>query len=96
MTFEVSSQAAQWYIDELRLKEGDSIKFFGKVYGTRSGFSFAIAKETATDPYKVVTIQGVNFYIEKTDEWFFQDIDLTVGMDPELNEPTFIYEEKSQ
>lgn len=96
MKFEITPQAAQWYVKELRLKEGESLKFFGKVYGTRDGFSFAIAKEEPTNPFKLVTIDGVNFYIEKTDAWFFEDINLTVDFDTKLNEPFFTYENKPE
>lgn len=91
MVFEVTPLAAQWYIEEMRLKEGDSIKFFGKVYGTRDGFSFALAKEVPTNPLEVNVVEGINFYIEKTDAWFFNDIDLKVDLDDERNEPVFIY-----
>lgn len=91
MNFEITPLAAQWYVKELKMKEGESLKFFGKVYGTRDGFSFAITKEEASNPIKVVTIEGVNFYIEKTDAWFFNDIDLLVDLDPTLKEPIFIY-----
>lgn len=93
MKFEVTPQAAQWYIKELHLNEGDSIKFFGKVYGTREGFSFAITKEPATNPYKVETVEGIHFYIEKTDQWFFEDISLVVALNKEGTEPEFNYEE---
>lgn len=93
MKFEVTKEAAQWYVRELGLKENQSIKFFGKVYGTRNGFSFALSVEEPTNAYKSLVVEGIQFYIEKTDQWFFDDINLKVDLEPERNEPYFYYEE---
>ena len=85
----VSLKAAQWYIKEMELNEGDHIKFFGKIYGTRNGFSFALAKMEPSNPAVVVNVEGINFYIESTDVWFFDDITLNVDFDEDLKEPVF-------
>ncbi len=89
MKLNVTSDAAKWYIKEMDLKPGDSIKFFGKVYGPHGGFSFAISKMDPSRPFVLETVEGINFYIEKSDDWFFIDKDLTVSLDTERNEPTY-------
>lgn len=54
MKLEVSKEAAEWYIRELNLKENDSVKFFGKVYGPHGGFSFALAIMELSRPLKMI------------------------------------------
>lgn len=89
MELTVSNDAAKWYIKEMDLKPGDSIKFFGKVYGQHGGFSFAIAKEVPSKPFILITEEGINFYIEQFDEWFFTDKDLNVTMREDGYEPVY-------
>lgn len=88
MNLNVSKEAAQWYKSEMHLEEGDSIKFFGKVYG-KNGFSIALAKMEPTKSLLEVTVEGITFYVEKTDSWFFEDTDLKVTLDPDLKEPNY-------
>lgn len=94
MKLEVSQEAANWFIHEMDLVAGDSIRFFGKVYGTRDGFSFALAKMEPSRSLIETMVDGVRFYIEKADEWFFSEIDLNVTFNPERNEPEYHYTER--
>lgn len=89
MKLTVSKEAAQWYIKELDLEPGDSIKFFGKVYGPHGGFSFAIHKQDPSDPLTLITVEGINFYVERFDEWFFADKDLDITMRDDGYEPHY-------
>ncbi|QIK69222.1 Fe-S cluster assembly protein HesB [Erysipelothrix sp. HDW6C] len=89
MELTVSKDAAQWYIREMDLVAGDSIKFFGKVYGPHGGFSFAIAKQEPTNPFELVTVEGINFYVEQFDEWFFADKDLHITLREDGSEPNY-------
>lgn len=87
----VSKEAAQWYIKEMGLKENDSIKFYGKVYGPHDGFSIALTKMEPSRPFELITVEGINFYIEKSDAWFFTDKDLKVVWNEEKKEPEYEY-----
>lgn len=88
MKLEISKEAANWYIKELNLKPGDSLRFFGKVYGV-NGFSLAINKAEPSHTSTSVSINDVLFYIEDTDTWFFEDSDLKISFDENLREPKF-------
>lgn len=92
MNIEVTPRAAQWFIKELDLVPGDTIRFFGKVYGTRDGFSFGMVKESPTRKSISTTVHDIEFYIERSDEWFFNHLKFTVDYDPERNEPSYHYE----
>ncbi len=89
MKLTISKEAAAWYIQEMELQAGDSIKFFGKVYG-KDGFSFALAKMEPSRPEVEVIIDDVRFYVERADAWFFSEQDLDITLDTERNEPTLL------
>ena len=88
MKLTITEEAANWYIKELGLKAGDSLRFFGKVYGV-NGFSLAINKAEPTKSSTKTEVNDVLFYIEDTDTWFFEDADLNISMDKDLKEPKF-------
>lgn len=88
MKLTITDAAATWYINELGLKAGDSLRFFGKVYGV-NGFSLAINKAEPTKTTVHTKVNDVLFYIEDTDTWFFEDADLNISIDETLKEPKF-------
>ncbi len=88
MKLDITEEAANWYIKEMDLKEGDAVNFFGKVYGV-NGFSIALSVMEASRPEIETTINGVTFYIEKSDAWFFEGKNLEVTLNPELKEPHY-------
>lgn len=92
MKITVSDQAHQWYIDEMGLEEGDGVRFFGKVYGkteVHDNFSVAINVAQPDDPLVAETIDGITYFIEKSDEWFFSGYDFKVEYDEKLDEVSY-------
>lgn len=88
MKLNVTEEAAKWYKKELDLNDGDSVKFFGKVYGV-NGFSIALAVMEPSRPLTQSEVNGITFYVEKSDSWFFEDVDLNITLDKDLNEPHY-------
>lgn len=88
MKLNVTEDAAKWYKKELDLNDGDSVKFFGKVYGV-NGFSIALAVMEPSRPLAQSEVNGITFYVEKSDSWFFEDVDLNITLDKDLNEPHY-------
>ena len=41
------------------------------------------------------TIDGVLFFIDKNDDWFFRGYNVVVDYDEELHEPTYIFSEEA-
>lgn len=78
----VTDAANQWFKDEMDLKPGDGIKFYGKVYGrteVHHGFSQAFAKDNhPIDPVLEVVKDGINYHVNEVDEWFFTRLITTV------------------
>ncbi|CAM3703649.1 HesB/YadR/YfhF family protein [Erysipelothrix urinaevulpis] len=89
MKLTITDDAANWFISELDLKKGDHIKFFGKVYGPHDGFSIAMEKVEPSRIFHMTQAQGINFYVEKNDAWFFDNSDLAITFNESIKEPHY-------
>lgn len=91
----LSPRILQWFKEDMHLKEGNGVKFFGKVYGetnAHSGFSAGMAR--ADHPNKPVVdqvIDGIHFYIQTSDYWFFDGLDVQVGYDEKIDGPSYYF-----
>lgn len=87
MKLTVTPAASKWFEDEMNVGEGNTaaIRLYGKLYGktkVHQGFSLGLAR--VLDPHQLSVVDqqdGVTYYIEKGDEWFFKGFDLTVDYD---------------
>ncbi len=86
MKLTITEEAANWFIEELNLNKGDSIKFFGKVYGPHGGFSIAMDKVEPSRPFHTEVVKGINFYVEKNDAWSLDNAILSINFNEELKE----------
>lgn len=95
MNLIISDEAAAWYIDEMNLQTGDTVRFFARYGGcstVQSGFSLGVTKEDETQNIGVQTnAKGITFYIEEKDLWYFDDHDLVVEFNLKFGEPEFKY-----
>lgn len=71
----ITDAASKWFRDEMDLKDGEGIKFYGKVYGrteVHHGFSQAFARDDhPIDPVMEVIKDNINYHVNEVDEWFF-------------------------
>jgi len=95
MEIEVTREAAKWYKDELDLSASAHIRLFpryGGVGGLIPGFSLGINLDLPEQIHASTDVEGITFFIEHKDAWYFQDKDhLKIDLNDELNEPEFIY-----
>jgi len=92
MKLHVSSNAAQWYKEEMDLSEGSFIRFYVRYGGfsqLQKGFSLGVSIEEPIDPVVKTETDGVVFYIEEKDLWYFDNRDVEVDLDEKRNEPVF-------
>ncbi|MGX7036299.1 HesB/YadR/YfhF family protein [Enterococcus hirae] len=97
MKLSVTDNARKWFEEEVTIPENYGIRFFGKVYGkteVHDGFSIGMSVEQPERPIKEETIDGMLFFIEEADDWFFKEYDLVVDYDASLNEPTYHFKEQ--
>ncbi len=90
----ISNEAANWYINELNLKENDTIRFFvryGGMGGNVPGFSLGVNVQKPVQPHTLITVEKIDFFIEESDVWYFENNDLHIQFDDKLHEPLFSY-----
>ena len=85
----VTEQASKWFEEELDLEKGDGVRFFGKVYGkTEVHDNYSVAMQVAhpNDALALETVNGITYFAEKIDEWFFSGYDFKIEYDEEMDE----------
>ncbi|MBM7552620.1 HesB/YadR/YfhF family protein [Thalassobacillus pellis] len=95
MIIEVTEQAANWYEEELEITGKTFIRFFvryGGSGGLQPGFSLGIRQEEPFEPVAETEVNGVLFFIEESDEWYFDDKSLKVEYNEKWEEPEYKYE----
>lgn len=91
----MSEKAFEWYKNELNLESGDHIKFhvrYGGCSTVQKGFSLGIIKEDPDQPIAQIVKDGITFFVEDKEAWYFDGHDLHIEFNDDLNEPTFDYE----
>ena len=92
LTIDEKSQA--WFEEEMGVSKERGVRFLGKVYGCspiHEGFSLAVEVDTPNNPFVSVEKNGITYFIETGDEWFFLGHDLEVVFDEKLKEPSYSY-----
>jgi uncharacterized protein YneR len=95
MEIMIKPKALEWYKEELDLHEGDFVRFFARYGGcstVQKGFSLGINKEAPLHPVAQTTIDGVTFFIEDNDIWYFDGHNLIVDFNEQADEPVFLIE----
>lgn len=96
MKIQIKNKALEWYKKELDLKAGDFVRFYARYGGcstVQSGFSLGIAVEEPNDLGVKTVEDGITFYIEEKDLWYFDNHDLVIDYVDIYDEPTFQYED---
>ncbi|MDN6639856.1 MAG: iron-sulfur cluster biosynthesis protein [Tetragenococcus sp.] len=96
MKLTVTPEALDWFKREFDLEPGRGIEFFGKAYGStqvHDGFSVGMSVDQPENPIAKEEIDGMLFFAEEEDDWFFKGYDLTVDYNKELDEPKYIFTE---
>lgn len=95
MKIEISEKALHWFKDEVGLEQGDSVRFFTQIYGSspiQEGYALAFTIENdLSDAAVKVEADGITFFINETDLWFFKDYNLYVEYDEKLEEVEYQY-----
>ncbi|RXT08061.1 HesB/YadR/YfhF family protein [Ammoniphilus sp. CFH 90114] len=89
MKITVTDRAMEWFKDEMNAGPGDYIRFYTRYGGcstVQAGYSLGVVKEAPNRPVEKVVQKGITFYIEESDLWYFDDLNLKVdsNVDGEL------------
>ena len=99
MNIVMSADAARWYVRELNLNEGDSVRFFPRYSsggGLHPGFSLGISVEKPTNGTLFQDVESIRFYMEKQDLWYLKGYDLVVNYVEPQDDIDYVYEEVKQ
>ncbi|TLS37448.1 HesB/YadR/YfhF family protein [Pseudalkalibacillus caeni] len=95
MDIKVTQPALNWFKNEMDAEEGDSIRFFVRYGGystVQEGFSLGVNKEKPEEIAASETVDGIEFFVEEKDLWYFKDGNLTVKFSRKQDEISFILE----
>ncbi|SHM71085.1 HesB/YadR/YfhF family protein [Gracilibacillus kekensis] len=95
MKMSITKPAVKWFINELDLKEQDSIRFFaryGGFGGVHKGFSLALEKVEPNSPGAEVTEEGIRFFVEESDLWYFDNMNFHIKYSRNMEEIEYIIE----
>jgi uncharacterized protein YneR len=94
MKIHLSDRAKQWFKDEMDVEKGDYIKFYVRYGGSsplHDSFSLGVTKEEPITVGEKVEVDGITYFVEEKDLWFFDGHDLHVEFDETLDEPKYEY-----
>ncbi|KIY20644.1 MULTISPECIES: HesB/YadR/YfhF family protein [Mesobacillus] len=97
MNITINEEAAAWYETEMDLSNGSYLHFFVRYGGFSSiqtGFSLGVSKEEPDHIGVKTEKNGITYYIEEKDIWYFDGHDLIVKLHPVGHEPEFTFEKK--
>ena len=94
MKITIDEQSVQWYKEELELETGDCLRFFPRYGGyspIQSGFSLGINKEAEKQAAVSEKRDGITYFINEEDVWYFDGHDLHITYNEQKAEPVFSY-----
>lgn len=94
MKLVITTEALHWFKQEMEAKNGDHIRFYARYGGSspfHEAFSLGMTRDEPHDIGVETQIDGICFYIERDDLWFFNEHDLVVKVDSTLDELKYEY-----
>lgn len=94
MNIVLTDAAIKWFHEEMEVQQGDYIRFYARYGGSspfHEGFSLGMTREQPHDIGVETSEDGIHFYIEAADEWFFNEHDLHVHVNEALGELAYDY-----
>jgi uncharacterized protein YneR len=96
MFISIDERAASWFTREFQFNKPFSIRMFPQYAGfgrKHKGFSLAFSAEKPTNPGYTNVANGITFFIEVNDVWFFEDTETCLTIDNFSNELMVYYKE---
>ncbi|WP_100010862.1 HesB/YadR/YfhF family protein [Lentibacillus sediminis] len=94
MNIQISKEAAKWYRKELDITGDTHVRFYvryGGFGGNIPGFSLGVGRRAPEEIHTSTTVEGVTFFIEQNDAWYFEGKDLKINLNHKLDEPDLKY-----
>lgn len=96
MFISIDERATSWFTTEFDFNYPFSIRMFPQYAGfgqKNKGYSLAFSLETPTTAGYTKVVNGITFFVEENDVWFFEDIETYLTVDDFINELKVTYQE---
>lgn len=83
MFISIDEKAFSWFTKEFDLNKPFSIRLFPQYAGfgeKHKGYSLAFSAESPTNAGFKRELNGITFYVEENDSWFFNDTETYLGV----------------
>ncbi|MCL6571667.1 MAG: hypothetical protein K6T88_08270 [Bacillus sp. (in: Bacteria)] len=94
MIISIDERATTWFTSEFEFNKPFSIRMFPQYAGfgqKHKGYSMAFSAEKPANIGFTKEINGITFFVEGSDVWFFEDTETTLSVDNLLNELQVTY-----
>ncbi|GLC89038.1 HesB/YadR/YfhF family protein [Lysinibacillus piscis] len=94
MDITLTEKALQWFKEEMEVAHGDTIRFYARYGGSspfHEGFSLGMTREEPIEIGVQTVVDGVTYYIEAKDIWFFNNHNLHVDVNVTIDELQYDY-----
>ncbi|RHW34163.1 hypothetical protein D1B31_19895 [Neobacillus notoginsengisoli] len=98
MFLSLDEKAIHWFSKEFEINAPFSIRLFPQYAGfgqKHKGYSLAFSAETPVNASFTQEMNGLIFFIEENDRWFFEDTKTYLFFDEVLKELAVRYEEET-
>jgi uncharacterized protein YneR len=95
MEITITKPAMQWFKREMELTEGDCVRIFARYGGcgdVQTAFSLAVTKADPLDVVSKSEVEGITFFIEQQDFWYFDGKNLTIKYSRKYEEIEYVVE----
>jgi len=89
MLISIDERALAWFHNEFDSKKPLSIRMFPQYAGLgekHKGYSLAFSAETPTNIGYTQEINGITFFVEGNDVWFFEDTEMVLSFNDQIDE----------
>lgn len=93
MLITIDEKAAMWFTNEFEI---NTVRMFPQYDGfgeKNKGFSLAFSAEAPSNIGFTKEINGINFFVEGNDVWFFEDTETSLSFNDEVNEIQITFKE---
>ncbi|MDQ0198068.1 HesB/YadR/YfhF family protein [Neobacillus ginsengisoli] len=98
MIISIDEKASTWFKKEFDFDKAFSIRMFPQYAGfgrKNKGYSLAFSAETPTNAGYTIEINGITFYVEGNDVWFFEETETYLSADDLFDELEITYKEEN-
>jgi uncharacterized protein YneR len=96
MLISIDQGAAKWFSKEFEINKPFNVRMFPQYSGfgeKHKGYSLAFSAEAPSNMGYTQEVNGINFYIEGNDVWFFEDTETLLSFNEQLDEIQVTFKE---